>query len=141
LRWHVEDGLQSANKRKEHVIIIEPDDEALHSGHFRKVRDSTPYPLSPAAVSRQVSMVPEDVASKAVLLRTRNDAQSMSMIQEQLPELNIGQGPAQPPKCDDVALYRVLGRCSRLFKPHRGSTTRLIGPILTSRGNPGKHFL
>jgi len=103
LRWHVEDGLQSANKRKEHVIIIEPDDEALHSGHFRKVRDSTPYPLSPAAVSRQVSMVPEDVASKAVLLRTRNDAQSMSMIQEQLPELNIGQGPAQPPKCDDVA--------------------------------------
>ncbi|KAI9877618.1 MAG: hypothetical protein M1830_003296 [Pleopsidium flavum] len=99
--WHVEDGIQLANQHNEHVIIVEPDDEALQSGHFRKVRNSTPYPVSPAAASRQVSMVPGDTASQAILLASRNGVQSMPIIQEQLPEqVNIEERTAQAPNPD-----------------------------------------
>ena len=83
--WHSGPGSDSPSQHNNHVVIIEPDDEDLHADHFKKVRDGTPYPSSPAAASRRVSIMPGDAAPQAIPLYTLYGSQSQPPIQEQLP--------------------------------------------------------
>lgn len=92
-RYHSSTDLDLSAQQRDHVVIIEPDDEDLHSGHFQKVRGSTPYPSSPAPASRQPSMVPGDEASQAIPLRALSGAQRKSTNRERVPTLPRNGSP------------------------------------------------
>jgi len=86
-------GLESLGQPRDHVVIIEPHDEELHSGFFRRIRGSTPYPSSPAPASRQPSVAPWDERSMSIPLRTLSGAQSKSTNREQISTLPQDSNP------------------------------------------------
>jgi len=92
-RYHSSTDLDLSAQQRDNVVIIEPDDEDLPSGHFQKVRGSTPYPSSPASASRQPSMVPGDEASQAIPLRALSGAQTKSTNRERIQTLPRNGSP------------------------------------------------
>ena len=81
---HYGTGLESFGQPRDRVVIIEPDDEDLHYGHFQRVRGYTPYPSSPAPASRQPSVALDDGPSQPIPLKTL----SIALIRSKTQELN-----------------------------------------------------
>lgn len=97
---------------EEHLKIVESDEPGLHSGHFKRMRDITPYPSSPTTASRQVSIAPQGITSGI-----RNNQHPVSIVEEQLPEqLIIRHGTSHKSQSDtqreELDLEKGFGQAS-----------------------------
>jgi MFS family permease len=73
------------NHKRDHVVINEPESDALYHGHFKKARDATPYP----AQTRHQSTVPngeddELVTPRQCLEAPRSSSKAFNPAQETL---------------------------------------------------------
>ena len=111
--------LQYANHSGDHVIIVEPDAESRHQGHFRRVRDDTPYPGRSTPQSRNPSMVPTAETLHSTSEHARNTAAHLGLpdprsrvellrLQETQPPITHASDQITPDALDSIPSARGL---------------------------------
>ena len=143
--YHSGTTLALPSRSKDRVVIIEPDDEDLHSGHFRQVRNATPYPSSPAPASRQPSMPPGYEPSQAIPLQALSSDLTRSTTQEQLPALgqdsSLGKSPhfelLQKPHDQEVGTAPSSGRPSMRSPSPPTASEQTDWAYIQSQSQPG----